>query len=178
MALATLRCQRDAQDHKDTRQRMTIFSGEPFAFDKYHIRLRVEQEMYLLSPAANVIDSLRAMCWRVLMETCDTKLMVRGESSFLSTVRRSSRAAEKTRHTNLWTVHAGNRWWSMLRSMGHTLELGNSELGGKMGEAGLSRCEYNMDRGLNPNHQHCSNNIMTFLTLLKNRLQIPPVLQP
>ena len=87
MALATLRCQRDAKDHKNTRQRMTIFSGEPFAFDKYQILLRVEQlpyeEIYLFSPAANVIDSLRAMCWRVLMETCDTKLMVRGGSDIL-----------------------------------------------------------------------------------------------
>ena len=170
MALASLRFQRNAHDNEETRQGMTVFAGDATSFHEWQFRLQIKksscktEELHALT--AKVVDALRGEALSCAMEIGLDKLMkADGLDLFVQRVQarifpqRTAEAREllkqgmrvggpKSRilgEPMTSYISRRRRWWTLVREMDNTLELGGTVQGSMMLEQdGLSRFEQNM----------------------------------
>ena len=168
MALASLRFQRNAQEYEESRQGMIVFAGDAASFHEWHFRLQIKKSLCteLPAPMAKVVDALRGEALSCAMEIGLAKLMeANGLDLLVQKVQerlfpqRTAEARELLKQgmriggpmsrvpgePMTSYISRRRRWWTLVREMDNTLELGDTVQGSMMLEqAGLSRFEQNM----------------------------------
>ena len=170
MALASLRFQRNAQDHEETRQGVTVFAGDAASFHEWQFRLQIKKSLckadQLPALTAKVVDALRGEALSCAMEIGLAKLMeANGLDLLVQKVQerlfpqRTAEARELLKQgmriggpmsrvpgePMTSYISRRRRWWTHVHEMDNTLELGDTVQGSMMLEqAGLSRFEQNM----------------------------------
>ena len=170
VALASLRFQRNSRDYEETRQGMTVFAGDAASFHEWQFRLQIKRSSCKVEelPAltVKVVDALRGEALSCAMEIRLDKLMkADGLDLLVQRVQarifpqRTAEAREllkqgirvggpmsRVRGEPMMSyISRRRRWWTLVREMDNTLELGDTVQGSMMLEqAGPSRLEKNM----------------------------------